>query len=146
MSELATLQFDMEDKDISSSLLALEKLAQSNASQSFRHEEENLRLKSRCLWLKSGDQNNAYFHHQCRMHLSKNHILEISTEDGVIITGQEHLKQSARQHFQLLFQDDGLTDEEVSSKYLENFPSLISAEDNCVLMKPFSELEIVEVI
>ena len=85
----------MEDNFISSSLLSLEKLAQSNASLSFRNEEENLRLKSRCLWLKSDDMNNAYLHRQCKIHLSKNHISEISSEDGVIISGQEQLKQLA---------------------------------------------------
>ena len=92
VSELASLQLDMEDNFISSSLLSLEKLAQSNASLSFRNEEENLRLKSRCLWLKSSDRNNAYFDCQCRIRLSKNHISEISSKDGVIILGQEQLK------------------------------------------------------
>ena len=46
----------------------------------------------------------------------------------------------------MLFQDDGLFDEEVSFKFLDNFPSLVSAKDNYVLMKPLSEKEIVDVI
>ena len=90
--ELESLQLGMEDIDISSSLLSLEKLAQSNASLSFRNEKGNIRLKSRCLWMKSGDRNNAYFHCQCRIRLSKNHLSKISSEDGVIITRQELLK------------------------------------------------------
>ena len=124
--ELSALQFGMEDREISESHLALEQLVQFNTSLSFRHEAEHLRLKSRCLWLKFGDMNNAYFHHQCRIRLSKNHISKISSKDGVIITGQEHLKQSACKHFHLLFQDDGNSDEEIVAEYLENIPSLVS--------------------
>ena len=144
--ELAPLQLGMEDNYISSSLLFLENLVQSNASLSFRNEEENLRLKSRCLWLNSGDRNNAYFHCQCKIRLSKNHISEISSEDGVIISGQEQLKQSASKHFQLLYQEDGKSEKEVAAEYLENIPSLVSPEENCVLMKPFYESEIIEFI
>ena len=46
----------------------------------------------------------------------------------------------------MLFQDDGCFDEEVSSNFLNNVPSLVSIEDNFDLMKPFSEMEIVDVI
>ena len=66
--------------------------------------------------------------------------------EGVIIKGQDLLKQSTTRHFQLLFQDDGLSDEEVSSDFLFNVPSLTSVEDNYILMKTFSEKEIVDVI
>ena len=72
--------------------------------------------------------------------------MEISNEYGVIIKGQDLLKQLASRHFQLLFQDDGCFDEEVSYDFLNNVPSLVSIEDNFDLMKPFSEMEIVDVI
>ena len=49
-------------------------------------------------------------------------------------------------HFQMLFQDYGFFDEEVSNDFLNNVPSLVSNEDNYDLMKPFSEREIVDVI
>ena len=49
MAELSVIQIGMEDRDIYISHLALEKLAQFNTSQSFRQEEEHLRLKSRLL-------------------------------------------------------------------------------------------------
>ena len=90
--------------------------------------------------------NLAYFHRQCHVRLSRNHISEIFTKKGVSIKGQALLKLSTSKHFQLLFQDDGLIDEEVSSEYLDNVPSLVNAEDNDVLVKPFSEKEIVDVI
>ena len=49
--ELSTIQLGMEDKEITNSQLALEKAAQFKTTQSFRQEEEFLRLKSRNLWL-----------------------------------------------------------------------------------------------
>ena len=146
VSDLASIQFELEDKVISTSHLALEKSAQLIASQSFRLEEENLRLKSRCLWLNSRDKNTAFFHRQCRVRLSKNHISEISAGDGDSIKGHDLLKHYTRTHFQLLFQDDGLINKEVTFEYLDNIPSLVNEEDNLALMNPFSEQEIVEVI
>ena len=93
-----------------------------------------------------GDKNSAYFHRQCRVRISQNHISEIFTEEGVSIKGQALIKLSASKHFQILFQEDGHIEEKVVSEFLENVPSLVNAEDNHVLMKPFSEKEIVEVI
>ena len=103
VSALAEIQLGMEDIDISNSHLALEKLAQSSTTQSFRHEEENLKLKSRCLWLKASDKNTTYFHRQCRVRLSWNHISEISIGEGVTIKGQDLLKQYPSKHFQFPF-------------------------------------------
>ena len=136
----------MEDIDISNSHLALEKLAESSTTQSFRHEEEQLRLKSRCLWIKAGDKNTADFHRQCRIKLSRNHILEVAIGEGVFVKGQDQLKLYASKRHQLLFQDDGITDKDASSELLLNIPSLVNAEDNYDLMKPFTEQEIINVI
>ena len=68
--------------------------------------------------MKDGDKNTAFFHHQCRARISQYHISKISNAEGVTITSQELLKQIASSHFQLLFQDDGLYDEEVSFEFL----------------------------
>ena len=104
----------MEECDIAKAHLVLEQSAQLNSLQSFRQEEEFLRLKSRSLWLQAGDKNIAFFHRQCRARLSRNHISEISNGEGEIIKGHVHLKQATRSHFQLLFQEDGLSNDEVS--------------------------------
>ena len=88
VKELAEIQFSLEKTYISHSLLSMEKLAQVKSYQSFRNEEETLRLKSRSLWLKAGDKNTAYFHRQCRLRTSRNHISKILSRDGVVIKGQ----------------------------------------------------------
>ena len=59
---------------------------------------------------------------------------------------EDQLKQAASMHFQQLFQEDGISDVDVSVEFMENVPSLVSSEDNDELMKPFSEKEIIDVI
>ena len=49
-------------------------------------------------------------------------------------------------HFQLLFQEDGLSDGDMSSEFRENVPSIVNSEDNDDLMKPFTEQEILHVV
>ena len=78
--------------------------------------------------------------------MSRNHISEISIGEGVTVKGQDLLKQYASKHFQLLFEDDGFTVKNASSEFLANVPSLVNAEDNYGLMKPFTEQEIDDVI
>ena len=146
MLELLEIQLGMEESEIAKSQLALEQFAQIKTSQSFQQEEEYLRLKSRSLWLQAGDKNIALFHCQCRDRLSHNHISEISTGEGEIIKGHDQLKQDAKRHFQQLFQEDGNSDCEVYADFLANVPSLVSPECNDGLMKPFSEIEILDVI
>ena len=87
VAELFSIQIGMEDRETTSSQKSQEQFAQYKTTQSFKQEEEHLRLKSRSLWLKAGDKNIAFFHHQCRARLSRNHISEISIGDGVIIKG-----------------------------------------------------------
>ena len=144
--ELSALQVDLENREVTFSHIALEQLAQLKTNNSFKQEEEHLRLKSRSLWLKAGDKNSSFFHRQCRARISRNHISEIIDDEGFIIKGQDLLKQSASRNFQMLFKDDGCSYDDVSSEFLLNVPSLVNIEDNCDLMKPFFEQEIVEVI
>ena len=78
--------------------------------------------------------------------MSCNHISEIDIGEGVFVKGQDQLKLYASKHYQLLFQDDGITDKDASSKLLVNIPSLVNVEDNYDLMKTFTKQEIVDVI
>ena len=59
---LAKIQLGMEESDITKSHLDIEQAAQLNSFLSFRQEEEHLCLKSRSVWLQSGDKNTAFFH------------------------------------------------------------------------------------
>ena len=79
--------------------MLLEKIVEATSYQSFRYEEEELRLKLRSLWLQDGDKNSAYFHRQCQLRISRNHISELVSSEGIAIKGQMELKQAAPYRF-----------------------------------------------
>ena len=124
----------------------MEKLAQAKSYQCFRHEEETLCLKSTSLWLLAGDKNTTYFHRQFHLRTSRNHIAEITSSEGVSIQGQRDLLQAANSHFHQLFTEDGVSNNAVKIDILSFIPSLVSAEINSGLTKPFSEQDVVEFI
>jgi hypothetical protein len=82
----------MDTIDITKTELEKEQAAQCKTYRSFRNEEEYWRLKSRSLWLEAGDRNTTYFHRQCRARLSRNHITEITTNDGRLCKGIDQIK------------------------------------------------------
>ena len=109
-------------------------------------EEEYWRLKSRSTWLKAGDRNTSFFHKQCRVRISQNHISEIYSQSGELVKGNSKIKHMAEIHFQNLYKEDGPSDPDLTSDFLANIPSLVSQEENNELMKPFMEEEIIDII
>ena len=45
-----------------------------------RLEEEEIRQKSKCLWLKAGDKNTAFFHNNLKIRRAGNQIEKIQVE------------------------------------------------------------------
>ena len=127
----------MEDSDISNSLLLSEKLAQANYFPSFRREEENMHLKLRRLWLQAGDNNSAYFHRQCRLKISRNHISDLISSEGAVIKGQVELKQAANSDFHQLFSEDDVSNNAAKHEFLSYIPPMVFAKTNASLIKHF---------
>jgi len=144
--QLEGIQLEMEEKDPSPTDLANEKSAQRNVYCSFRNEEEYWRLKSRSLWLKSGDRNTSYFHRQCRARLSRNHITEITSSSGQVYKGFSQIQEAAVNHFQNLLSAERNGDEEDEAEFLTTIPNLVSEEDNDSLMSPVTEEEITSIV
>ena len=69
-------------------------------------EEEEARLKSRCLWLKAGDQNTKFFHNQCKERNRKNTIKEITSKEGVQISDMEEIKTEIKNYFEDLYAEE----------------------------------------
>eukprot|EP00253_Pinus_taeda_P014967 PITA_14967 len=146
ISQLEGIQFEMENTFPSASELAQEKTAQKNVYCSFRKEEEYWRLKSRSLWLKSGDRNTSYFHKQCRARLSRNHIAEITSSSGQIYKGFAQIQEAATNHFRNLLSAERKGQEEDELDFLSVVPNLVSEEANASLMRPAMEEEITNIV
>ena len=71
----------------------------------------------------------SYFHRQCRMRLSKNHISEITTSDGTLHKGHDQIKLAAESHYQFLFKDNNEGNEGVSTEFLSHIPPLVNREE-----------------
>lgn len=136
----------MEGSEITKSQLLNKQKAQFNSFLSFRQEEEYWRLKSHSLWFQARYINTTFFHRKCRACLSQNHISKISNRERGVIKGQSLIKYVATTHYQNLFQEDHSSDDDLVADFLSNIPSLVTADVNVRLVKPFSEKEIVEFI
>jgi len=73
-----------------------------------------MRLKTRSLWLNTGDKNTTFFHNSMQIRRARNQINKIQV-DGQEIKGVEELKKAAHNHFKNL-----LTANEETENY-ENF-------------------------
>ena len=80
-SGLAALHSKMEKEEITPLLISQEKDLSLNILKAARCEEEELRVKSRHLWLKGGDRNTTYFHKQTKARLCFNTIKELKDRD-----------------------------------------------------------------
>ena len=68
-----------------------------------RKEDSELRLKSRCLWLKARDQNSKKFHYQCKERNRRCTIKEIIKGNGKKISDTEQIKTEIKEHFEDLY-------------------------------------------
>ena len=106
---------EMDETRITSAKMEKEQQAQFKSFRAFRKEEEYWRLKSRSTWLQARDRNTSFFHRHYRARLSHNHILEISSLDGICFKVQSQIKQVTESHFQGLFSKTGLIDNDLNS-------------------------------
>eukprot|EP00253_Pinus_taeda_P023946 PITA_23946 len=136
----------MENIDITADLLEKETKSQCSAHHTFRKEEEYWRLKSRSLWLKSGDRNTSYFHRQYRARLTRNHIAEIKTPEGSVCNSYHQIKAAAENYFMNLYRKENHSNNEEIVDIMSNIPNLISPKENAELCRPATEEEIIKVV
>ena len=64
-------------------------------------EEEEVRLKSKSLWLKAGDKNTSFFHNSIKIRRAINQIEKIQVESQEVKDVKE-FKKAAHKHFKNL--------------------------------------------
>ena len=128
----------MDEEEVTPGILAQEKALNYEFLKVARHEEEYLRIKSRQLWLKTGDKNTNYFHKQTKIRLSFNFINELKDNNSQIIFGQDNIKRLALHHFNQLYSDNSETDPLAQADLLSVIHPSISEEENKELEKPIT--------
>ena len=104
--------------------------------------EKEARQKSRALWLLCGDDNTHFSHKFAAHRKNLNSIWKIEDDNGNLVEGFEAIVGVGVHHFESLFQEEAdihLSDIVKSAGY---FPTSISMDDNCDLMKPVTLQEI----
>ncbi|GER31074.1 RNA-directed DNA polymerase-like protein [Striga asiatica] len=107
---------------------------------SAHQEEENYwRLKSRALWLKSGDRNTRYFHAHTAQRRKRNIISKLKTSSGQISDNQHSMAAHITGFYSNLFTSDGSRG---GAELLQQIPCSISDAMNNDLIKPVEEEEV----
>eukprot|EP00253_Pinus_taeda_P035972 PITA_35972 len=104
-----------------------------------KEEEEELRQKFRCLWLKDGDKNTSFFHNSLKIMRATNHIERIMIE-GRELRDQEEIKEAAFNHFSALVTADPQPVDSVD--FLSAIENKITADQNNELDKEVTIEEI----
>ncbi|XP_030473589.1 uncharacterized protein LOC115691153 [Syzygium oleosum] len=101
-SDLYAIQVALECHPFDQSLLDRE-VEYLRSFSALRLQEESFFIqKSRIRWLKEGDMNTKFFHHFVNKRLSQNRILSVSSDDGVLLTDPQAVRNHIVGHFQEL--------------------------------------------
>lgn len=106
-------------------------------------EEEYWRLKSRSLWLKSGDRNSSFFHKQVQAKKGHNSITEIE-EDSYILKNFVSIKKAASENFEKLYREYLGADQ--SNILLDVVPRLITRRMSQALDGKITQKEVKEAL
>eukprot|EP00253_Pinus_taeda_P004076 PITA_04076 len=104
--------------------------------------EEEWRLKSRAIWLKSSDENTSFFHNHAKGRKSTNTLWSLKDEEGRVVRTFSDLSGLGQRHFQRIFSDPGgATIAEVMST-AQSFPRFIEENEAEELSIPVTREEV----
>jgi hypothetical protein len=111
-----------------------------------KEKEETWRLKSRAIWLESGDENTKFFQAYAKGRKNVNTIWHLKDQDGNLETSFEGMSLQGKNYFQNLFKADNQATIEEVVKVAQFFPRFVEEEENSFLMKEITEKELLEVL
>eukprot|EP00253_Pinus_taeda_P001598 PITA_01598 len=118
-------------------ILSLEK----SQNQILLAKEEEWRLKSRAIWLKSGDENTSFFHNYAKGRKSANTIWSLKDEEGRVVKSFSDLSGLGQRHFQSLFSDSGEATIGEVMRTAQCFPSFFEEDEAEELSIPVTKDE-----
>eukprot|EP00253_Pinus_taeda_P009579 PITA_09579 len=119
-------------------ILSLEK----SQNQILLAKEEDWRLKSRAIWLKSGDENTSFFHNYAKGRKSANTIWSLKDEEGRVVKNFTYLSGLGQRHFQRIFSDSGEATIAEVMRTAQCFPDFFEEGEVDELSIPVSKEEV----
>jgi hypothetical protein len=108
--------------------------------------EEEWHLKSRALWLRSGDENTKFFQAYAKGRRMTNTIWSLTDPLGNKASSFQDMAQLSTLHFKNLFKEEAHPQIEAILGIIRPFPRFAKEEDNRELMKEVQEEELKEII
>jgi len=105
--------------------------------------EESIRLRSRAIWLKAGDENSRFFHNFANGRRMENTIWNLPLPDGGMADSFNKLSQLGTSHFKGIFKSPAGTNLAEIINVASHFPRFVNNEDLQALNDPvtMNELE-----
>eukprot|EP00253_Pinus_taeda_P025385 PITA_25385 len=104
--------------------------------------EEEWRLKSRAIWLKSGDENTSFFHNYVKGRKSANTIWSLKNEEGREVNTFSDLSGLGQRHFQRIFADPGEATIAEVLRTAQCFPRFLEEDEATDIAGPVSKEEV----
>ena len=109
-------------------------------------EEKLLRLKSRAIWIKEGDNNSKFFHNFSNNRRNLNTILTIKNMNRVMVSSFKEKAEAGEELFKNLFKEPiGCNIQEIL-EVINLFPRMIDEEMNILLKAEVIEEELEKVV
>jgi hypothetical protein len=121
-------------------LLHLEK----RRNKLLKEKEESWRLKSRAIWLASGDENTKFFQAFAKGRRNVNTIWQLKDLEGNLENTFEGMSRLGKKHFQNLFKAENQASIEEVVQMAQLFPRFVDEADNRLLMEEVTEKELKE--
>lgn len=93
-----------------------------------KEKEETWRLKSKAIWLESGDENTKFFQAYAKGRKNVNTIWYLKDQDGNLETSFEGLSLLGKNHFKNLFKANNQATIEEVVKVAQFFPRFVKEE------------------
>jgi len=132
----------MESQESKGVLIKLEE----RRNMLLKEKEETWRLKSRAIWLESGDENTKFFQAYAKGRKCVNTIWKLENQEGSMETSFEGMAKIGVSHFQNLFKASNVANIEEVVRMAQLFPSFVNEEDNQMLCAEVSEEELKEAL
>ncbi|XP_059073186.1 uncharacterized protein LOC131874003 [Cryptomeria japonica] len=119
------------------------KLLNLQLTETFPREESYWRQKFRDLRFSEGDRNTKFFHSSSKLKRLRNRISYITDSNGNTLVDEEEIASEAVRFFKSLLTVDPVA---LDNEIVHSIPSLVSQEDNKMLMAPFTLAELKEIV